>query len=261
MPAQTANLFPAFSAAEIGQFNRDGFVIVRGLARRDSCEQMRAIARDQLSRLIEPVEFEADVHYPGSPGSRDANGGRTVRRLLQACLRGEPFRQWACSPEIGVRLQQLLGPQPMLAQAHHNCIMTKDPRFSSRTGWHQDMRYWSFERPELVSAWLALGREHEDNGCLQLVPGSQAMDLGRDRFDQALFFRQDLEPNRDVLAHSVHAELDPGDVLFFHCRLLHAAGWNRTTETKLSLVYTYHAADNRPLPDTRSASLPSIAVA
>ena len=64
-----------------------------------------------------------------------------------------------------------------------------------------------------------------------------------------------------MLAHSVHAELEPGDVLFFHCRLLHSAGWNRTAETKLSLVYTYHAADNRPLPDTRSASLPSIAVA
>ena len=53
-------------------------------------------------------------------------------------------------------------------------------------------------------------------------------------------------------------ELDAGDVLFFHSRLLHAAGDNRTNETKFSLVATYHAAANRPRKGTRSASLPDI---
>ena len=55
-------------------------------------------------------------------------------------------------------------------------------------------------------------------------------------------------------------ELDPGDVLFFHCRLFHAAGHNQTADTKFSLVFTYHAADNHPLPGTRSASLPDMAL-
>lgn len=261
MPASPAISSSDSSSAEAEQFGRDGFVIARGLMGREMCGQMRAIAGEHLARAIEPIEYEADMHYPGAPVSRDARGGRTARRLLQAYARNALFHDWAMSPLTGARLRALIGPEPMLAQAHHNCIMTKDPRFSSRTGWHQDVRYWSFERPELVSVWLALGREYEDNGCLQLVPGSHALNLGRERFDDALFFRQDLEQNRAVLAHSVHAELEPGDVLFFHCRLLHSAGWNRTAETKLSLVYTYHAADNRPLPDTRSASLPSIAVA
>jgi phytanoyl-CoA hydroxylase len=47
-------------------------------------------------------------------------------------------------------------------------------------------------------------------------------------------------------------------VLFFHCRLLHAAGNNQTTDTKLSVVHTYHAPDNPPLPGTRSATLPAV---
>lgn len=248
----------ASSGAEAAQFSRDGFFIARGLADRAFCDRMRALSRDHLARAVEPIEYEADLRYPGAPGSRDASGGRTPRRLLQACARDPLYRQWATSPPVVERLRSLLGPRPMLAQAHHNCVMTKDPRFSSRTGWHQDVRYWSFERPELLSVWLALGREHEDNGCLQVVPGSHAMNFGRERFDDALFFRQDLAENRDVLAHCIQAELDPGDVLFFHCRLLHAAGWNRTSETKLSVVFTYHAADNRPLAGTRSASLPSV---
>ncbi len=249
---------PALSHADVAAFRRDGFVIARGLFPRARCERLRALAQAHLDRRVAPVEYEADVRYPGAPESRDAAGGRTVRRLLQACARDGLLRDVALSPEIGARLRVLLGPRPLLAQAHHNCVMTKHARFSSRTGWHQDIRYWAFARPDLVSVWLALGPERVDNGCLQLVPGSHAMEFTRGRFDDALFFRPDLPENRAVLANCIHAELEPGDTLFFHSRLLHAAGCNRTAETKFSAVFTYHAEDNRPLPGTRSATLESL---
>ena len=212
----------------------------------------------QLAAEIQPLEYEAQVRYPGAPDSLDAPGGRTVRRLLQACARDRLYRDWATSPALANRLHQLLGPRLELSQAHHNCIMTKNPAFSSATGWHQDIRYWSFERPELVSVWLALGAEHEENGCLWLVPGSHKMELRREQYDDDRFFRADLDGNREILKAKVAAELDEGDVLFFHCRLLHAAGRNRTDLIKFAAVFTYHAADNLPLPDTRSASLPEI---
>jgi len=106
---------------------------------------------------VDPVEYEADTRYDGAPTDRHAVGGRTVRRLLQAIARDTVFEQWATSPAITQRLHQLLGPRLAVSQAHHNCVMTKHPAFSSATGWHQDMRYWSFNRPELISTWLALG--------------------------------------------------------------------------------------------------------
>lgn len=246
------------SAAEVEAFRRDGFVIVRGLVGRTHCAEIKKLAQDHLVRAVPPVEYEADVRYPGSPVSHAGPGGRTVRRLLQATARDALFRAWALSPAIGSRLSRLLDAQPLLSQAHHNCVMTKDPRYSSRTGWHQDIRYWSFAKPELISVWLALGEETEENGCLQLVPGSHTRDFRRDQFDERLFFRTDMEENRTFTERAVRAELAPGDVLFFHCRLLHAAGWNRTAETKLSAVFTYHASDNQALPGTRSASLPSL---
>jgi phytanoyl-CoA hydroxylase len=181
-----------------------------------------------------------------------------LRRLLQAYSRDPLFREWAASPLLADRLRQLIGPQVMLVQAHHNCVMTKHPRFGSLTGWHQDIRYWSFERPELVSAWLALGSEREENGGLWVIPGSHVLSLDRSRFDDALFLREDLESNRPLLEQRVPVHLDTGDVLFFHCRLLHAAGQNRTQRLKVSVVFTYRAADNRPIPGTRSASLSDI---
>jgi phytanoyl-CoA hydroxylase len=249
---------PDNSAAEVEAFRRDGFVIVRGMAGRTQCAEMKQLAQEHLAHAVPPLEYEADVRYPGSPVSHAGPGGRTVRRLLQANARDALFRAWALSPAIGSRLSRLLGAQPLLSQVHHNCVMTKDPRYSSRTGWHQDIRYWSFAKPELISVWLALGEETEENGCLWLVPGSHRTDFRRDQFDELLFFRNDLEENRTFTERAVRAELSPGDVLFFHCRLLHAAGWNRTAETKLSAVFTYHASDNHPLPGTRSASLPSV---
>ena len=221
---------------------------------------MKALARRDLAAQAQPLEYEAQVRYPGAPASFEAPGGRTVRRLMQACARDPLYRDCATSAQLGSRLHQVIGSSLELSQAHHNCIMTKDPAFSSATGWHQDIRYWSFEKPELVSVWLALGPEHEQNGCLWLVPGSHKMDFGRERYDQDLFFRTDLSQNQHVLQAKVTAELDEGDVLFFHCRLLHAAGRNRTSLTKFAAVFTYHAADNRPLPGTRSASLQEIAL-
>ncbi len=52
--------------------------------------------------------------------------------------------------------------------------------------------------------------------------------------------------------------LNPGDLLLFHCRLFHAAGQNRSQRVKLSPVFTYHAEDNYPIPGTRSEQFPSI---
>lgn len=247
-----------FVPEQIDAFRRDGYVVVRQLAPELVRKRMRGIAEAHLAASIAPVEYEADVRYPGAPPSHDAPGGRTVRRLLQACARDPVFRDWATSAVLASRLVQLLGPHVELSQAHHNCVMTKDPRYSSLTSWHRDIRYWSFEQPELVSVWLALGPEREQNGCLRVLPGSHAMAFRSEQLDAAQFLRTDLEANRSVLATQVPVELEAGDVLFFDGRLFHAAGDNRTSETKLSVVHTYHAAGNRPLAGSRSAAVPDI---
>lgn len=259
-----------FTPDEIARFDNEGYLIVRQLAPRELCARMTAFAQEALAHepgtvmgpapgtALGMAEYEADLHYPGAPPSREVPGGRTVRRLLQVYARHAMFRDWAAEPEVMARLAQLLGPELVLSQAHHNSLMTKQPRYSSDTLWHQDIRYWSFEKPELVSVWLALGAERADNGALKFLPGSHKMDFAPPRFDAASFFRADPAENQALIATARLAELEAGDVVFFHCRTLHAAGRNQTERTKFSLVYTYHGADNHPLPGTRSAELPEI---
>ena len=250
----------ALTPDELARFARDGYVIMRRLADAATIARLRAAAGRELAARAAPLELEAETGYPGAPAGRTAPGGETVRRLLQACARDAAFREWATAPAIAGRLAQLLGPRVALSQAHHNCVMTKSPGFSSVTGWHRDVRYWSFEQPELVSVWTALGREQRDNGCLLVLPGTHRMEFAPGRLDERQFLRADLAENAPVLATETAVELEPGDVLFFHARLFHAAGRNRTADTKFSLVFTYHAADNRPLPGTRSASLPDVLI-
>jgi phytanoyl-CoA hydroxylase len=247
-----------FSAEELAHFEQHGFVIAKQLADAGTCRQMLECTRATLAAPLGPVEYEADLHYPGAPGSRAAAGGNTIRRLKEVHGRHPVFTQFVSQPSLVLRLQQLLGPQVVMPLAHHNCVMTKQPRYSSETGWHQDIRYWSYERPELVSVWLALGRETPENGCLYLIPGTHTLPVSRERLDDALFLRTDLVENAALISQKVPAVLDPGDVLFFHCRTFHAAGRNQSSETKYSAVFTFRPLDNPPKKESRSAAMPEL---
>ena len=242
-------------------FRRHGFVIIRGLASEETCAGLQDVIHREVGELGGPIEYEADLGYPGAPSHRADSGGETTRRLQQAIDRHPLFADWATDRDLVACLSCLLGPDLVLPLAHHNCVMTKQPKYSSRTGWHQDFRYWSFARPELVSAWLALGPETAENGSLDLIPGSHSMTLDSERFDQQQFFREDLSANQDLIGTRQSVTLQRGDVLLFHCLSLHSAGTNQTDTTKYSVVFTYRSADNPPSPGSRSASLPGISLA
>lgn len=266
------NVKQGLSELELQQFARDGYLIVRGYAVDNLRERMITSVEASLNPAIGPLEYEADVHYPGAPSSKSAPGGTTPRRLLNAYARDAVFREWASMPEIVQSVKQLIAVEHadvdrsnvnglLLTQNHHNCIMTKMPSYSSSTNWHQDIRYWSFDRPELINVWLALGDEYAEKGSMQFIPGSHKLELDRGRFDADFFLRQDLPENKALIETAVSAELKAGDVLFFHCRTFHVAGANLTQDPKYSVVFSYHAEDNHPIPGTRSALLESVVVA
>jgi phytanoyl-CoA hydroxylase len=242
----------------ISEFNEQGFAIVKGFVPPSAVARLNARARSALSARIEPLELEADLKYPGAPPSREAIGGGTVRRLLGAFDRDPVFAEWARSPRSTEWLNRYFNEPVLVSRAHHNCVMTKHPRYGSLTGWHRDARYWSFARAELVSVWMALGEERVDNGGLWFIPGSHRMPLADERFDAAKFFRANLPDNDRLIKEAVSPVLGAGDAVFFHCNTLHSAGRNESGEVKLSLVFTYHAQSNRPHAGTRSAAMPEV---
>ena len=238
--------------------NDIGYVVVPSFVSAADLSRINHIARAQLAARAEPLEFEADLRYPGAPASRTATGGETVRRLLDAYTRSTEFAALATAPGVGEWMAAYFAEDVVMSRAHHNCLMTKHPHYGSLTGWHRDMRFWSFEREDLVSVWLALGHEFVDNGGLWFVPGSHRMTLHAERFDDSKFFRGDHPDNAELIRSAVSPRLAPGDAVFFHCNTLHSAGQNLTDDVKLSLVYTYHGRSNIAKPGTRSASKPEV---
>lgn len=233
-------------------FDQDGYVLLPGLAVKETVERILAATAKMQRTQEPPVEFEAELGYPGAPSSESAPGGQTVRRFKQVASRDPVFKEWATSPILTNAIKELIGPNIVLSLAHHNCVMSKDPHFSSDTGWHQDIRYWRFQRPELVSVLLALSGANSINGSLRFLPGSHRMNFNTDQLDEDLFLREDLEQNQELIRRQIFLEMDAGDVAIFHCRTFHAASRNRGAEARKSVIFTYRSSDNLPIPGTRS---------
>ncbi|WP_119394661.1 phytanoyl-CoA dioxygenase family protein [Salinibius halmophilus] len=260
-PASIVSGGEVLTSIQINFFQQYGYLVLPGAALNDLAV-LRAEAQRQLAHPEQPMELEATVGYPGAPLA-NAEGGDTVRRLLKATERSKVWLDWATSAQAKAWLAPLVNDadpakKVWLNPNHHNCLMTKSPRYSSDTGWHQDIRYWQFKQPQLVSMWLALGDERTENGGLQVIPGSHAAVFSSNQFDEKKFFRTDFTTNLTWLEKSVSIELNAGDVLLFDSRLLHKASRNHSELTKLSLVFTYHGESNYPIAGTRSASQPEI---
>lgn len=259
--AEESSIESRVVTAQLEELRDKGYVVVPRFVPVEALIKLNQAARTQLADHAEPLEFEADLHYPGAPPSVTAAGGDTVRRLLDAYGRDPMFATWATGPPLRRWMKSYFGERVLMSRAHHNCLMTKHPRYGSMTGWHRDIRYWSFEREDLVSVWLALGEETADNGALWFVPGSHAWKLPADRFDGAKFFRTDRADNAEIIRAAVSPHLAPGDAVFFHCNTLHSAGKNLSNAVKFSLVYTYHGRSNAAMPGTRSASKSEVELA
>jgi phytanoyl-CoA hydroxylase len=246
--------------SQIERIRDRGYVVVPQFLSALQVTQLNIAATVQLAARVAPLEYEADLQYPGAPRSHTAAGGETVRRLLDAHGRDPEFAGIAVSPAICEWMETYFGEPVILSRAHHNCLMTKHPLYGSLTGWHRDIRFWSFGRDDLVSVWFALGEETIANGALWFVPGSHGTAFEADRFDDTKFFRTDRADNAAILRTAESPRLAAGDAVFFHCNTLHSAGGNRSEAVKFSLVYTYHGRSNAPTAGTRSASMAEIAL-
>lgn len=244
----------SLSDAQCASFEKNGYLVLKHMVAPAACDQMLAVTHEHLHHAILPLEYEANVGYPGAPKSLDAPGGKTARRLRHAYQRHSCFQHWAEDGRLLTMLRQLFQESIVLTLAHHNCVMTKHPQFGTATGWHRDIRYWSFTKPDLISVWLALGPENAANGGLHVIPGSHRLEISRTQLDNLDFLRPEVPENQALFASGISLDLEQGDVLLFHSRLFHAAGKNTTKDVKTSVVFAYHGTGNAPVENSPSAT-------
>ena len=107
------------SQAQIEQLRAKGYVVVPGFVPAESRAALMAAARAQLAAHVPPLEFEADLQYPGAPPSHTAAGGDTVRRLLDAYGREPQFAAWAAAPALREWMRAYFREEVLMSRAHH----------------------------------------------------------------------------------------------------------------------------------------------
>jgi len=79
-------------------------------------------------------------------------------------------------------IEDLYGPNLLCWTTNFFIKEASNPAFVS---WHQDSTYWGLDRPDLVTAWIALTPSNQTNGAVGLLPGTH---------------RKDQVPHRDPVA-------------------------------------------------------------
>jgi len=261
-PSLADKISMSLTLAQQQQFKIDGFLVLPTLLSDAQTQEIRDLSQQHLQQRIKPFELEAELKYPGAPNSKYSAGGSTIRRLQNAYNRAKIFQACATDAHIVGAIKHILGEEQLwLNPNHHNCVMTKQARYSSETLWHRDTRYWNFSDKYLINAWFALGDELESNGAMKILPGSHRWDVREDALDKDQFLKLNHPDNEVRLKTARTVALHRGDVLLFSAHCFHAAGKNVSEQTKFSMVFTYHGRNTQPTKGTSSAKLKEIKIA
>jgi ectoine hydroxylase-related dioxygenase (phytanoyl-CoA dioxygenase family) len=227
-----------FNPDEISQFNRDGYVIVRGLFNAEETENLRTTSRQDQALKAAGRDL------------LDASGTATKLALWNQA--GDDLMGMiARSERIVNRMEQLLGGE---VYHWHSKMSMKEPRVGGAWEWHQDYGYWYNNgclTPNLASCFIAVDPNTQENGCMQLLRGSHLLGrINHGRFGD----QTGADPERvgEVIKRLelVYAVLAPGDALFFHSNTLHCSGQNKSEHPRWSLICCYNRRDNDPYKKT-----------
>lgn len=218
-------------AAQIAQYDEEGFLLLPDFFPRQDMDQMLAIAR-------------ADKALQDNANYRLDSAGKVSRLSLRYDLPASVYSAYARHRAIVEPMEQLIGEEVF---HYHHKMMLKEPRVGGAWEWHQDYGYWyaNFLRADMASCMIAVDRANRENGCLQVLRGSHK--LGRIEHsksgDQT---GADMERVRHVerQLELVYCEMDPGTVLFFHSNLLHRSDPNESEYSRWALICCYSAASN-----------------
>lgn len=211
---KVASTVPALSREEIDRYHHQGFLgPYTLLSAADAAARWERIAAEVLSH---DGPLPGHVAYARHQDSRlvwdIAAHGSVVGRLR--CLLGDDLLLWISS------------------------FWIKRPG-DLEVPWHQDVNYWPMEPPLTITAWVAMTPSRQDNGRIELIPGSHLHVLPHVPATEGQLFEEQADPQSFDPAGAVAFDLEPGQVLLFNDRVLHRSAVNRTAVPRVGLGSRY----------------------
>lgn len=243
----------AITPEQAQSFAHDGAVCVRGVLNQDW--------RDRLSVLFEQLKAQgtdlSNYYGDAESGKPGAARGQTVVR--DDCWQLIPmFLRFLQESPLAASAAALLSSRRV--RLFEDLLIYKSSGAEQPTPWHQDEPQWPVSGRQMVSGWFCLEPVTTATGALRFVLGSHRGPLYRpavppDRkadleadsrhFDGGALPDVDADPERLPVRSF---DVNPGDVVFFHPRALHAALGSAPTYPRRTFSVRFFGDDVRWLP-------------
>jgi ectoine hydroxylase-related dioxygenase (phytanoyl-CoA dioxygenase family) len=228
------------SQEQVDAFHRDGFVAVESL----TTPAEVAILREVYDRLFARNDFAGDRL---ELAALDDEGRETLPQIMNPEKYAPELDDTLARANALAIARRLLGPDAERGGDH---AIMKPPGHGAPTPWHQDEAYWhpGFDHTG-ISVWMPLQPAVPESGCMQFVPGSHR---------KAVVPHHLIDPDAHALEAddpvaeeaAVAVPLPAGGCTIHHCRTLHYAGANLSTEPRRAYIMGF-SVPARPLDEPR----------
>ena len=238
--AETSIANVALTGAERQQYERDGFILKRGLISKARIGRISA----EIDALHERMDQSAPSDVRVSWEQQKEGRPRRIRQLMHSDKVSPTLNEIVRCAEVLDVVEALIGPEISLCGSK---LMMKAAQDGTVTPWHQDYAYFKTgtNRPVQLNCMLAIDPATRENGCIQFVPGTQQKGLqSHDKDDKSsfsIYLPGYFQPRADAVA----VEMEPGDCVVFGPLVIHGSDGNRSPHDRRAntVVYTVTGDD------------------
>lgn len=220
------------TSAQVDAYQRDGIHF-----------PVDVVDRDEAATLL--ARFEA---------TERAHGGRIPPRINQKPHLLYPWMaELVRHPRILDAVEDVIGPDVLCWSAQFFSKNARDPSFVS---WHQDGTYWGLSSPDVITAWVALTPSNLENGCMQVVPGTQVRQVEHvDTFAETNLLSRGQEIQVEVdPATVVPVVLKAGQMSLHHVLIVHGSEPNTADYRRIGFAIRYIPTHVRQLAGPRESA-------
>jgi ectoine hydroxylase-related dioxygenase (phytanoyl-CoA dioxygenase family) len=234
---------------QIDFFNANGYLVVDDAVspallarlRRDFdawVEESRSHAAAYGQTMDGRARFDVEPgHSAPAPG---------LRRVSSPAELSDAYYEAMASSRMVEAVADLIGPNVKL---HHTKINSKLPKTATKVEWHQDFPFTPHSNDDLITALLMVDEVTDENGPLEVLPGSHKGPLESLWHDGRFTGAVDAATTERCVAQAVRCTGRAGSVCLMHTRLLHGSAPNHSNSARTLYIVVYSAEDAVPLAD------------
>jgi phytanoyl-CoA hydroxylase len=243
---------------EMAAYERDGFVVRRGVFSADEVADMAAHSETLVDGLVrDRVGFRMNVgSYVFDPDLMRGvlikweGDSDVVHGIEPFAHLSEPLGAWGHDPRLVDPMRSILGYEDVMLYTEK--LNLKRPHHGGPNPWHQDFPYWvdaSENAHEIATTIVYLDDSTLGNGCTWVVPGSHRTGVWKTREGVDEMTRSEIDPSAYPGHEAVAVEVEAGSTVTFGSLLVHQSTPNTSAAGRRALLYSYQPAGRETVID------------